>query len=68
MHSCRFACRLIRALAVAKKNRRFGAYPNRIAQLQVKIRRERLRELKLIAGERVFIQPRRFDLFSIQLH
>lgn len=36
--------------------------------IQAEISRERFRELKLVAGERVFIRPRRFDLFPSQLH
>ena len=36
--------------------------------IQAEISRERFRELKLTAGERVFIRPRRFDLFPSQIH
>jgi sulfate transport system ATP-binding protein len=36
--------------------------------IQAEISRERFRELKLVTGERVFIRPRRFDLFPGQLH
>ena len=36
--------------------------------IQAEISRERFRELKLVAGERVFIRPRRYDLFPSQLH
>jgi sulfate transport system ATP-binding protein len=36
--------------------------------IHAEISRERFRELKLTAGERVFIRPRRFDLFPRQLH
>lgn len=36
--------------------------------IHAEISRERFRELKLVAGERVFIRPRRFDLFPSQLH
>ena len=36
--------------------------------IQAEISRERFRELKLVAGDRVFIRPRRFDLFPSQLH
>ena len=36
--------------------------------IQAEISRERFRELKLVAGERVFIRPRRYDLFPRQLH
>ena len=36
--------------------------------IQTDISRERFRELWLVAGERVFIRPRRFDLFPSQLH
>ena len=36
--------------------------------IKADISRERFRELKLVAGERVFIRPRRYDLFPRQLH
>lgn len=36
--------------------------------IHAEISRERFRELKFVAGERVFIRPRRFDLFPSQLH
>jgi sulfate transport system ATP-binding protein len=36
--------------------------------IDAEISRERFRELKFVAGERVFIRPRRFDLFPSQLH
>ena len=36
--------------------------------IQAEISGERFRELKPVAGERVFIRPRRFDLFTSQLH
>ena len=36
--------------------------------IQAEISKERFRELKLVAGDRVFIRPRRFDLFPSQLH
>ena len=36
--------------------------------IQAEISRERFRELKLVAGDRVFIRPRRYDLFPRQLH
>src|SRR5258708_9833947 len=40
----------------------------RTGPIQAEISRERFRELKLVAGDRVFIRPRRFDLFPSQLH
>ena len=36
--------------------------------IQAEISRERFRQLQLVAGERVFIRPRRFDLFPSPLH
>jgi sulfate transport system ATP-binding protein len=39
-----------------------------IDPFQAEISRESFRELKRVAGERVFIRPRRFDLFPSQLH
>ena len=36
--------------------------------IHAEISRERFRELKLVAGDVVFIRPRRFDLFPSQLH
>jgi sulfate transport system ATP-binding protein len=38
------------------------------APIQAEISKERLRELKLVQGDRVFIRPRRFELFANRIH
>jgi sulfate transport system ATP-binding protein len=38
------------------------------APIQAEISKERLRELKLVQGDSVFIRPRRFELFSKRIH
>ncbi|WP_256329922.1 TOBE-like domain-containing protein [Nitrosospira sp. Nsp1] len=36
--------------------------------IEVKICRERFRELQLTQGDQVFIKPSRFNLFPVQIH
>jgi len=38
------------------------------APIHAEISRERFRELQLVAGDRVYLRPRRFDLFPRQIH